>query len=73
MGPFLNVTLILVSVLLIAVILMQVRGEGSGAFGAAQGTFRVRRGIELILFRFTIGLIVLFVVLAILAARFADL
>lgn len=73
MGPFLNITLILVSVLLIAVILLQVRGEGSGAFGAAQSTFRVRRGIELLLFRFTIGLIVLFVGLAILSARFHDL
>ena len=73
MGPFLNVTLILVSVLLIAVILLQVRGEGSGAFGQAQSTFRVRRGMELLLFRFTIGLIVLFVGLAILSARFHDL
>ena len=73
MGPFLNVTLILVSVLLIAVILMQVRGEGSGAFGAAQSTFRVRRGIDLLLYRFTIGLIVIFVGLAILSARFHDL
>ncbi len=73
MGPFLNATLILVSILLIAVILMQVRGEGSGAFGAAQSTFRVRRGIELLLFRFTIGLIVIFVGLAILSARFHDL
>ncbi len=71
MGPFLNATLILVSVLLVAVILMQVRGEGSGAFGQAQSTFRVRRGIELLLFRFTIGLIVLFVGLAILSARFS--
>ncbi len=73
MGPFLNATMILVSILLIAVILMQVRGEGSGAFGAAQSTFRVRRGIDLLLFRFTIGLIVVFVILAILSARFHDL
>ena len=73
MGPFLNATLILVSVLLISVILLQVRGEGSGAFGQAQSTFRVRRGMELLLFRFTIGLIVLFVGLAILSARFHDL
>ena len=73
MGPFLNATMILVSILLIAVILMQVRGEGSGAFGAAQSTFRVRRGIDLLLFRFTIGLIVIFVILAILSARFHDL
>lgn len=73
MGPFLSATLILVSVLLIAVILMQVRGEGSGAFGQAQSTFRVRRGVELLLFRFTIGLIVIFIGLAILSARFANL
>lgn len=73
MGPFLNATLILVSVLLIAVILLQVRGEGSGAFGQAQSTFRVRRGMELLLYRFTIGLIAIFVGLAILSARFHDL
>ncbi|MDE2803426.1 MAG: preprotein translocase subunit SecG [Chloroflexota bacterium] len=73
MGPFLNATLILVSILLIGIILLQVRGEGSGAFGQAQSTFRVRRGMELLLFRFTIGLIVLFVGLAILSARFHDL
>lgn len=73
MGPFLNFALILISISLIAVILLQIRGEGSGAFGAAQSTFRVRRGIELLFFRFTIILIVVFVALAILSARFSDL
>ena len=46
MEPFLNAAMILISIALIAVILLQIRGEGSGAFGAAQSTFRVRRGVE---------------------------
>ena len=73
MEPFLNAAMIIISVALIAVILMQIRGEGSGAFGAAQSTFRVRRGVELLFFRFTIVLIVVFVAVAILSARFSDL
>ena len=73
MGPFLSAAMIIISIALITVILMQIRGEGSGAFGAAQSTFRVRRGVELLLFRFTIGLIVGFVAIAILSARFSDI
>lgn len=73
MGPFLSAAMIIISIALITVILMQIRGEGSGAFGAAQSTFRVRRGVELLLFRFTIVLIVVFVAIAILSARFSDI
>ena len=73
MGPFLSAAMIIISIALIAVILLQIRGEGSGAFGAAQSTFRVRRGVELLFFRFTIVLIVVFVVIAILSARFFDM
>ena len=73
MGPFLSAAMIIISIALIAVILLQIRGEGSGAFGAAQSTFRVRRGVELLFFRFTIVLIVVFVVIAILSARFSDI
>jgi len=73
MGPFLSAAMIIISIALIAVILLQIRGEGSGAFGAAQSTFRVRRGVELLLFRFTIVLIVVFVAIAILSARFSDI
>ena len=65
--------MIIISIALIAVILLQIRGEGSGAFGAAQSTFRVRRGVELLLFRFTIVLIIVFVAIAILSARFSDI
>ena len=73
MGPFLSAAMIIISIALIAVILLQIRGEGSGAFGAAQSTFRVRRGVELLFFRLTIVLIVVFVAIAILSARFSDI
>ena len=73
MGPFLSAAMIIISIALITVILLQIRGEGSGAFGAAQSTFRVRRGVELLFFRFTIVLIVVFVAIAILSARFAGI
>ena len=57
----------IVALLLIAVILMQVRGSGTTLFGQADSSFRVRRGIEKILFRSTIGLAALFVIIAVLS------
>lgn len=69
MGTYLSIAEILVSVVLIAVILLQVRGGGlGGIFGQPDSTFRTRRGVEKTLFQFTIALIVVFVVLAILTA-----
>jgi preprotein translocase subunit SecG len=61
---------IIIAVLLITVILMQVRGSGTTLFGQADSSFRVRRGIERILFRSTIGLAVIFVAIAVLSVRF---
>ncbi len=63
-----NVIHIVVSTMLAAVILLQVKGQGGGLFGAADNSFRTRRGLELQLFRFTIGLTVLFIALSILSA-----
>jgi len=63
---YLGVAQILVSILLIATILLQVRGQGGGLFGSAQGTYRVRRGMERILFQFTIIFTVVFLLIAIL-------
>ena len=63
-----NVVMIFISLLLIAVILMQVRGQGTALFGAAESSFRTRRGIELALFRFTIVLVVIFIVVSIISA-----
>jgi preprotein translocase subunit SecG len=67
-ASFVHTSQILVSVLLVVIILLQVRGQGSGFFGAAQASFRTRRGVEKTLFQFTIVLAVVFVTLAILSA-----
>ena len=64
---------IIVAVVLILVLLLQVRGGGlGGIFGQADTTFRTRRGLEKTLFQFTIVLVVVFIVLAILSARWKD-
>jgi preprotein translocase subunit SecG len=58
---------IFVAVVLIVILAFQVKGGGvSGIFGGggASSTFRSRRGIERTLFRLTIALAVVFVVIA---------
>ena len=72
MATMVNIIMIAISVLLIAVILMQVRGQGTALFGAAESSYRTRRGIELALFRFTIGLVALFILVAIVSAWLID-
>jgi protein translocase SecG subunit len=56
--------------LVIAIILVQVKGQGSGLFGSAEGSFRTRRGLELTLFRFTIFLVIVFIGLSIVSVRY---
>ena len=65
-----NILQIAVSLLVIAIILVQVKGQGSGLFGSAEGSFRTRRGIELTLFRFTIFLVIVFIGLSIVSVRY---
>jgi preprotein translocase subunit SecG len=49
-----------------------VRGGGlGGIFGSPDATYRSRRGMERTLFRFTIALMVLFILLSITSVRFA--
>ncbi|MFN8630369.1 MAG: preprotein translocase subunit SecG [Chloroflexota bacterium] len=65
MNPILAVGQIILSIALIVAILMQARGTGlSGTFGGDSAVYRSRRGIERRLWQFTIVLIVLFVVMA---------
>ncbi len=72
MTTYLNIAQILVSVFVIMAILMQVRGGGlGGIFGAPDTTYRSRRGMERTLFRFTIALMVIFILLSITSVRFA--
>jgi preprotein translocase subunit SecG len=68
MQAFFQMAQILVSVLLVGIILIQVRGQGSGFFGSGQASFRTRRGVEKTLFQLTIALAGLFTFLAIMSA-----
>jgi preprotein translocase subunit SecG len=65
----LNVVQILLSIVLVLVILMQVRDLGSGLFGSASTTFRVRRGVEKTLFQLTIILVIAFISVSIVSVR----
>ncbi len=67
--PALPYIQIILSVLLVASILLQQRGSSlGGAFGGDNfsSAFHKRRGAELFLFKFTIGLAILFVLTALL-------
>ena len=60
---YLALAMILISVSLIAIILLQVKGEGIG--GLQSGSFvRTRRGLEKTLFQMTIVLVIIFLVVA---------
>lgn len=68
MNPILALGQILLSVALIAAILLQARGTGlSGTFGGDSAVYRSRRGVERRLWQFTIVLLVLFVLFAMIA------
>ena len=67
---FLNIAQIIASIVLVLIILSQVREAGSGMFGSAQNTVRTRRGLERTLFQLTIVLIVIFLVVSTISARF---
>lgn len=69
MGTYVNFAVILVVLLLLATLLLQVRGAGGGLFGGGGSTYRTRRGVERTLFRLTIVLGVVFVILAIVNIR----
>ena len=66
MDPILALGQIIVSIALIAAILLQARGTGlSGTFGGDSAVYRSRRGVEKRLWQFTILLLVLFVLFAV--------
>ncbi|OGO40257.1 MAG: preprotein translocase subunit SecG [Chloroflexi bacterium RBG_16_57_8] len=70
MQLFLNITQIVLSVALIMVIMLQVRGGGlGGIFGQQDTVYRTRRGLERTLFQLTILLVVVFIVVAIVSLR----
>jgi preprotein translocase subunit SecG len=66
--PILAIGQILLGIALIAAILLQARGTGlSGTFGGDSAVYRSRRGVEKRLWQFTVVLLVLFVLFALVA------
>ena len=68
----LNIIQIVVSVILIGIILLQVKGQGTGLFGSSEGSFRTRRGLEKTLFQFTIFMVVVFIGMSMISVRFFN-
>ncbi|HEX7976214.1 MAG TPA: preprotein translocase subunit SecG [Anaerolineales bacterium] len=67
MAIYLDIALIITSIALIASVILQSKGAGLGGLtgGDTGGVFTARRGVEKTLFRVTIGLSVIFFILAI--------
>lgn len=67
MAVYLDIAMIITSIALIASVVLQSKGAGLGGLSGSDssGFFSARRGIEKTLFRITIGLSILFFVLAI--------
>ena len=69
MESVIHIVQIITAILLVAVVLLQVRGQGGGLFGSSESTYRTRRGIERALFQLTIVLVVVFLTTSIGSAR----
>ncbi len=70
MQTYFSVAQIVLSIALILVILLQVRGGGlGGIFGQPSSVYRTKRGVEKTLFQLTIVLVVLFITISIVMLR----
>ncbi len=73
MQTYLNIAQIILAIVLIVVFLLQVRGGGlGGIFGQQTGMYRTKRGVEKTMFRFTIALVLIFVIISIFAVVAVD-
>ena len=70
MQPYFVIAQIVISVALVLIILLQVKGGGlGGIFGQADTVYRTKRGVEKTLFQFTIILVVLFVAISLILLK----
>ncbi len=70
MQTYLNVAQIILSIALVLVVLLQVRGGGlGGIFGQPDSVYRTKRGVEKTLFQLTIALVVLFIIISLIALK----
>lgn len=68
---YLNIAMIIISIALIASVILQSKGAGLGGLAGSDsgGFYSARRGIEKTLFRITIVLSVIFMILAVITVR----
>jgi len=67
---YLNVAQIVLSIALILVVMLQVKGGGlGGIFGQADSVYRTKRGLEKTLFQLTVALAVLFIIISIVSLK----
>lgn len=70
MQTYFSVAQIVLAVALILAILFQVRGGGlGGIFGQPDSVYRTRRGMERTLFRVTVALVVLFIIVSLVTLK----
>jgi len=69
LNPIINISMIIISIVLIISILLQSKGVGLGglAGGDSGGVYTQRRGIEKVMFYITITLSAVFIILALLS------
>jgi len=73
MQTYLTVAQMVLSVALVLVLLLQVRGGGlGGIFGQPDTVYRTKRGVEKTLFQFTIVIVVLFITISLLMLMLAQ-
>lgn len=71
LAPYLGIIEIILGVTLSVLVLMQTKGADLGGFlggdGSTGGSFRTKRGVEMFMYRLTIGVSVAFFLVTILA------
>ena len=73
MQTYLTIAQMVLSVALVLVLLLQVRGGGlGGIFGQPDTVYRTKRGLEKTLFQFTIVIVVLFITISLLMLMLAQ-
>lgn len=72
MAFYLNIVQIIISITLIVIILLQVKGEALGGAFGGPGVARTRRGLEKTLFETTIVLSAIFLLISFVSAVLAN-
>ena len=70
MQTYINIANLVVSIALILIILLQVKGGGlGGIFGSPDSVYRTKRGLEKTLFQLTVALTVLFIAISLVSIK----